>query len=182
MAQRNVFLVGMMAAGKTTVGRHLAAALDYEFVDSDLEVERRSGADVAWIFDMEGEEGFRDREQKALEELTARCGVVLATGGGAVLRERNRVNLRSRGTVVYLRASVNQIVERTRRDRARPLLQGGDLRCRIATLARERGPLYRATAHMVCHTKGRQSRTLAEEIRQALAGNVSRDNSALAST
>lgn len=165
MAQQNIFLVGMMAAGKTTVGRHLAALLGHEFVDSDQEVERRCGADISWIFDMEGEDGFRDREQKVLEELTARNGVVLATGGGAVLRDANRANLRSRGTVVYLRASVKQIVERTRRDRARPLLQGdGDLRARVTALADERDELYRATAHLVCDTKGRPSKVLAEEI------------------
>lgn len=182
MAQRNVFLVGMMAAGKTTVGRHLAASLGCEFVDSDWEIERRSGANISWVFDVEGEDGFRDREQKVLEELTARSGVVLATGGGAVLRERNRANLRTRGTVVYIRASVKQIVERTRRDRARPLLQGGDLRCRVAALAREREHLYRATAHIVCHAKERQSKTLAKEILLALAANAPCDNSALAST
>ena len=174
MAQQNVFLIGMMAVGKTTVGRHLAGLLGYEFVDSDQEVERRCGTDISWIFDMEGENGFRDREQKVLEELTARSGVVLATGGGAVLREGNRANLRDRGTVVYLRASVKQIVERTRRDRKRPLLQGdGDLSARITALVGEREELYRATAHIVCHTKGRPSKILAEEIVAGLQASAS---------
>lgn len=167
--KRNLFLVGMMAAGKTTLGRCLANSLRRQFLDSDLEIERRTGADVAWIFDVEGEEGFRDREQKVLDELTRRSGVVLATGGGAVLREANRDNLRARGTVVYVKADVDQIVERTRRDRGRPLLQGGDLRDRVTALVREREHLYRETAHMVCRTRGRSSKMLAEEILKALA-------------
>ena len=182
VAHQSVFLVGMMAAGKTTIGRHLAALLDYQFVDSDQEVERRCGADISWIFDMEGEDGFRDREQKVLEELTARCRVVLATGGGAVLRADNRAHLRSRGTVVYLRASVKQIVERTRRDRARPLLQGdGDLYSRVTALADEREHLYRATAHVVCHTKGRPSKMLAEEIFAGLPAGAPERERALSS-
>lgn len=164
----NLFLVGMMAAGKTTLGRLLANSLGREFLDSDLEIERRTGADVSWIFDVEGEDGFRDREHKVLDELTRRSGVVLATGGGAVLREANRDNLRARGTVVYIKAGVDQIVERTRRDRGRPLLQGGDLRARVTTLVREREHLYRATAHIVCCTRGRSSKMLAEEILETL--------------
>ena len=166
--ERNLFLVGMMAAGKTTLGRRLASLLGREFLDTDLEIERRTGADVSWIFDVEGEQGFRDREHKVLDELTRRSGVVLATGGGAVLRKANRDNLRARGTVVYIKASIDRIVERARRDRTRPLLQSGDLRERVTTLVREREHLYRETAHMVCCASGRSSKVLAAEILAAL--------------
>lgn len=169
MIEQNIFLIGMMGVGKTTIGRHLADLLGHEFVDSDVEVERRAGADISWIFDMEGEEGFRKREHQVLRNLTARTSVVLATGGGAVLDESNRAILRERGVVVYLSASVNKIVERTRRDKKRPLLQSGDLRERIATLLCEREPLYRETAHMVVSTKGRPSKAIAREIAHDLS-------------
>lgn len=169
MIQQNIFLIGMMGVGKTTIGRHLAGLLGHEFVDSDVEVERRAGADISWIFDMEGEEGFRKREHQVLRELTARTGVVLATGGGAVLGESNRDILRARGVVVYLSASINKIVERTRRDKKRPLLQSGDLRERIATLLGEREPLYQETAHIVVNIKGRPSRAVAREIARDLS-------------
>ena len=168
MIKRNVFLVGMMAVGKTTIGRHLATLLEFEFVDSDQEIERRAGTDISWIFDIEGEAGFRDREQQVLAELAQRERVVLATGGGAVLRERNRAVLREHGTVVHISASVGQIVARAKRDRRRPLLQGGDLRERVQTLRREREPLYNAAAHLVIHSKGRASKVIADEILAAL--------------
>ena len=168
MIKRNVFLVGMMAVGKTTIGRHLAALLEFEFVDSDQEIERRAGADISWIFDIEGEEGFREREQQVLADLATRDRVVLATGGGAVLREQNRLVLRERGTVVHVSASVKQIVARAKRDRRRPLLQVGDLRDRVQTLHQEREPLYRATADLVIHTKGRSSKVVADDILAAL--------------
>lgn len=147
-ARRSVFLIGMMGAGKTTVGRLLARELDFEFVDCDREIEARSGVSIATIFEVEGEDGFRRREAAMLEELTLRPGIVLATGGGAVLREDNRARLRSRGLVIYLQASMDEILRRTVGDRTRPLLQNADRRHRIAQLLAQRAPLYAETAHL----------------------------------
>lgn len=138
----------MMGVGKTTIGRLLAQATGLEFIDCDRELEGRAGASVATIFEVEGEEGFRRREAALLEELTRRRGIVLATGGGAVLREDNRRVLRERGLVIYLQSTVDEIVRRTRRDTARPLLQTENPRARIEQLLREREPLYRQTAHL----------------------------------
>lgn len=144
----SIFLIGMMGVGKTTIGRLLADAAGLEFIDCDREIEARAGVSIATIFEVEGEESFRRREAVLLDELTRRRGVVLATGGGAVLREENRRVLRSRGVVVYLHSTVDEIVRRTRRDTARPLLQTGNPRARIEQLLREREPLYRQTAHL----------------------------------
>lgn len=144
----SIFLIGMMGVGKTTIGRLLAQAAGLEFVDCDRELEARAGASVATIFEVEGEEGFRRREAALLDELTQRHGIVLATGGGAVLREDNRRVLRERGLVVYLHSTVDEIVRRTRRDTARPLLQTENPRARIEQLVHEREPLYRQTAHL----------------------------------
>lgn len=165
----NVFLVGMMASGKTTIGRKLAALLGFEFQDTDQLVEQRAGADVSWIFDMEGEDGFRNREQAAIEQATAQTGVVLATGGGAVLRESNRRLLRERGTVVYLEAAADVIVERASRDRRRPLLEVADLPKRVESLLRERAPLYSAVAHVTVATDRRPARLIAQQVAEALA-------------
>ena len=134
MANRNVFLIGMMASGKSTVGRHLAKALDLDFVDSDSVIEDRAGADIPWIFDIEGEEKFRDREEKVIEELTRRQGVVVATGGGVVLREVNRRRLSERGTVVYLNAPFESLVVRAQGNSRPQLLAGEDARERLAEL------------------------------------------------
>ena len=131
-----------MAVGKTTIGRALAESLDMEFYDTDKEVEHRAGADIGWIFDVEGEQGFRDREQCVVEELTQKQGVVLATGGGVILRDCNRKVLAARGTVIHLDSSVKRLVERTRNDRKRPLLQQGNARETLSRLKTERGPLY----------------------------------------
>lgn len=144
----SIFLIGMMGVGKTTIGRLLAQAAGLEFIDCDRELEARAGASVATIFEVEGEEGFRRREAALLDELTRRHGIVLATGGGAVLREDNRRALRERGLVVYLHSTVDEIVRRTRRDTARPLLQTENPRARIEQLVHEREPLYRQTAHL----------------------------------
>ncbi len=144
----SIFLIGMMGVGKTTIGRLLAQAAGLKFIDSDRELEARAGASIATIFEVEGEAAFRRREAALLDELTQRRGIVLATGGGAVLREDNRRVLRERGLVVYLQSTVDEIVRRTRRDTARPLLQTGDPRARIEQLLREREPLYRQTAHL----------------------------------
>lgn len=148
----SVFLVGLMGAGKTTVGRQLAAALGYAFVDSDHEIEARTGADIPWIFQVEGEEGFRRREAQAIDELTRRRNIVLATGGGAVLKPENRAALHDRGFVVYLSAGVDQLLARTARDRNRPLLRTDDRRGVFERLLVERGPLYQEVAHLEVDT------------------------------
>ena len=148
----NIFLVGPMGAGKTSIGRQLADALGMEFFDSDHEIEARSGATIPWIFDVEGEEGFRRREQTMIDELSQRQNIVLATGGGAVLSEANRNYLKTRGTVIYLSASINLLLERTQRDRNRPLLQTENPRARLEELMQNREPLYREVADIVLET------------------------------
>ena len=165
---RSVFLIGLMGAGKTTVGRHLSSQLGVPFHDSDHEIETRAGAKIPWIFDVEGEQGFRDRETSVIDELTRLPGIVLATGGGAVLRAENRAALRERGTVVYLHGSVEQLYHRTSRDRRRPLLQHGDRRETLRRLLSEREPLYRETAHFVFTSDRRPARALADEIHRRL--------------
>jgi shikimate kinase len=154
-AVRAVYLVGMMGAGKTTVGRRLARRLGWSFVDADRELEARLGVPVATVFELEGEAGFRRRESALIEELTLREAVVLATGGGAVLDPANRAVLRGRGRVLYLRASVGDLWHRLRRDTVRPLLRTADPRARVEALLRDRDPLYREAAHDVVDT-GRQ--------------------------
>jgi 3-dehydroquinate synthase len=147
-----IFLVGLMGAGKTTVGRALAKKLNKRFIDSDHEIEARTGASIPLIFEIEGEEGFRQREADVIRDLTALDDIVLATGGGAVLRAENREHLKARGTVIYLRASVNSILQRTSHDKNRPLLRTADPRKRIEELAREREPLYQEVADIVIDT------------------------------
>jgi shikimate kinase len=153
---RNVFLVGMMGAGKTTAGRLLARRLKRAFYDSDHEVARRCGVSIPVIFEIEGEPGFRARESVVIAELTDLDGVVLATGGGAVLVEENRRRLAARGTVIYLHAPPDALYERVRQDRNRPLLANVDPRARLAELYAQRDPLYREIADIVVET-GRQS-------------------------
>jgi shikimate kinase len=154
--RRNVFLVGMMGAGKTTAGRLMARRLKREFLDTDHEIERRCGVKVPVIFEFEGEAGFRQREAVVIAELTAREDVVLATGGGAVLDEANRRHLAARGTVVYLHAPPPALYERVRQDRNRPLLASADPQARLQELYAVRDPLYREIADIVVDT-GRQS-------------------------
>ena len=160
----NVFLVGPMGVGKTTIGRVLADMLGLAFFDSDREIEAVTGADIPWIFDVEGEAGFRRRETRMLDQLTRRNGIVLATGGGAVLAEINRKRLATRGWVVYLRASIRQQVERTSRDKNRPLLQTPDPEKKIRELMKIRDPLYREIADLVVDTNRRNPRTVSQEI------------------
>lgn len=160
----SIFLVGPMGAGKTTVGRRLAAARGMDFADSDQEVEARTGVNIAFIFEKEGETGFRRRERQAIAELTQRAGLVLATGGGAILDPDNRHCLAARGFVVYLHASIEQQLARTERTDTRPLLQGGNRRETLERLFTTRDPLYREIADLVLHTDGRNARTLAREI------------------
>ncbi|WP_043529375.1 shikimate kinase AroK [Litchfieldella xinjiangensis] len=160
----NLFLIGPMGAGKSTIGRLLAAELSRDFVDSDHEIQARCGADIPWIFDVEGEVGFREREQQMVEELTRREGVVLATGGGAVLREANRRALRDRGTVIYLYTTVEQQLRRTAKDRNRPLLRGDNPEDILRTIFTKRDPLYRATADLIVRTDKRGPRSVVNEI------------------
>lgn len=162
-----------MGAGKTTIGRQLAAALHLEFVDSDHEIEARTGVDIPTIFDIEGEEGFRKREAAVIDELTQRDGIVLATGGGAVLREENRQHLTSRGLVVYLYATLDRLLERTHRDKNRPLLQTEDPRAKLTELMESRDPLYRQVADIVYDTGadsvGQAARDLVQLVRDKYA-------------
>ncbi|MBK6288293.1 MAG: shikimate kinase AroK [Gammaproteobacteria bacterium] len=161
---RNVVLVGPMGAGKSTIGRTLAEQLGFVFRDTDTLIEERTGANIAWIFDVEGEEGFRERETAMIHELADENGMVLATGGGAILREENRRLLAGIGTVVYLETSVDQQLHRTRRDRKRPLLRTSDRERVLADLLAVRDPLYREIADLVLHTDARGARTVVNEV------------------
>lgn len=152
----SIFLIGLMGAGKTTIGRLLARHRQMEFIDSDHEIEARCGVSIPTIFEIEGEAGFRKRESCMIDELTRRDGIVLGTGGGAVLDPRNRECLRSRGTVVYLRCHPEELYLRTRHDRNRPLLQTEDPLARLNALYAQRHPLYMETADIVLES-GRQS-------------------------
>ena len=142
MSAQNIFLIGLMAVGKSTVGRQLAEALKMPFFDVDEEIERRAGAEISWIFDVEGEIGFRQREAAIIDELTQQQGIVLATGGGAVLSEENRRCLAARGIVIHLDSPIEKLIARTRRDTKRPLLQGSDQAAKLRELQQQRGPLY----------------------------------------
>ena len=160
----NIFLVGPMGAGKSTVGRQLAKTLGMEFEDSDQVIELRTGAGIPLIFEVEGEAGFRRREKAVIDELTRREGIVLATGGGAVLDPENRRHLASRGAVIYLYASVDQLAARTAKDRKRPLLQTEDPRMRLEELMTVRDPLYREVADIIVDTGGRTLQNTEKEI------------------
>ena len=148
----SIFLVGLMGAGKTTIGRALAKKLNKRFVDSDHEIEARTGASIPVIFEIEGEESFRKREAEVIRELSALENIVLATGGGAILREETRSVLKQRGTVIYLRAGINQILQRTGKDKNRPLLQTADPRRKLEELSRQRDPYYREVADFIIET------------------------------
>ena len=164
----NIFLIGPMGAGKSTIGRQLARDLKLDFYDADIEIEERTGADLGWIFDVEGEEGFRVREESIIDELTALQGILLATGGGAVASSENRKNLAARGTVVYLYATVSQQVKRTARDRKRPLLRGVEPGEVLNKLMDERDHLYREIADIVVSTDGKSVRTVSQEVVELL--------------
>lgn len=165
---RNLILVGPMGAGKSTIGRLLARELHLPFKDSDKEIEVRTGADIPWIFDVEGEAGFREREQAVIADLCREDGLVLATGGGAVLRAENREALRRGGRVIYLHTSVEQQLERTARDRNRPLLQTADPGRVLRELLALRDPLYREVADLVIETDQRPPRLVVQEILERL--------------
>ena len=161
---RSIFLVGPMGAGKSTLGRHLAQVLGRPFYDSDKVIEERTGADIPWIFDMEGEEGFRRREEDVVDELTRLPGIVLATGGGVVTREANRRHLHERGLVLYLYTPVEVQLARTRNDRNRPLLQQDDPARVREDLFRQRDPLYREVAHQVVATSSGNLRKVTDQV------------------
>lgn len=165
----NVFLVGLMGAGKTSVGKLLAKRLGKTFHDSDHVIEARTGVKIPVIFEIEGEHGFRARESSIIDELTALDNIVLATGGGAILSPANREALRSRGTVVYLRAGVDELWNRTRHDRNRPLLQTADPRARLALLHEQRDPLYQEVAHIVLDTGTQSLKSLVVRLETSLA-------------
>lgn len=160
----NIYLVGPMGAGKTTVGRHLAEILGREFIDSDHEIERKTGATIPWIFEKEGERGFRQREQLVIHELTQRRNLVVATGGGAVTQLPNRHALKAKGIVIYLYAPVSVQLQRTYRDKNRPLLQVDNPKKRLEELLQIRDPLYREVAHYIIDTHAGAAKELAYQI------------------
>jgi shikimate kinase len=163
-APGSLFLTGPMGAGKSTIGRQLSRQLKMAFFDSDREIERRTGVDIPLIFELEGEPGFRKRERLIIDELTSLPNIVLATGGGAILDPDNRRHLSGRGVVIYLHASVNQQLARTKHDRNRPLLQTDDPRQRLEDLMRVRDPLYREIANLVIETDGKRVMAVVNQI------------------
>jgi shikimate kinase len=168
LSQPNVFLIGPMGSGKSAVGRHLARVLRFSFHDSDADIEARTGVDIAFIFEKEGEAGFRQRERESIERLTRLTGVVIATGGGAVIDVENRRMLAERGAVVYLQTSIGQQLERTRHGRHRPLLNDTDPKEKLAELMRHRALLYAEIADITVTTDGRRVQVVAEEIHREL--------------
>lgn len=163
MAQ-NIFLVGPMGAGKTTIGKQLARSLGRPFFDSDQEIRKRTGADIPLIFELEGEAGFRQREKAMIDELTQKESIILGTGGGAVLDAENRQHLASRGFVIYLSAPLQLLLNRTAHDKSRPLLQTENPRQRLEEILKERDPLYREVADYVITTDNRPARTVVKAI------------------
>lgn len=159
-----------MGAGKSTIGRLLSAELKVEFFDSDKVIEERCGANIPWIFDMEGESGFREREEQAIDELTQMSSIVLATGGGVVMREANRRHLSARGTVVYLCTSVEQQLARTSKDKNRPLLQAENPERILRDLFSARDPLYREIADIIIETDQRNPRWVVQELKRLIKG------------
>jgi len=168
LTKRNIFLIGPMGSGKTAVGRHLARLFHYAFHDSDADIEANTGVDIAFIFEKEGEAGFRIRERESIDRLTQLTSIVLATGGGAVIDPANRSALAERGAVVYLATSVNQQIERTRHGRHRPLLQDTDPEQRLEELMARRAALYAEIADLTITTDGRRVQLVAEEIQREL--------------
>jgi len=164
----NIFLIGPMGAGKTTIGTALAKKTGREFFDSDKVIEERTGASISLIFDIEGEAGFRKRESAVIDELTKQSGIVLATGGGAVLSEANRACLTGRGTVIYLQASIKSLIRRTSRDRNRPLLQNSNPAQKMRDLVEQREPIYLALADLIIHTGNRTVPAIVKETIAAL--------------
>jgi shikimate kinase len=170
--QQSIFLVGPMGSGKTAVGRNLARRLGLRFIDSDAEIEARTGVDISYIFEQEGEAGFRQREREVIDDLTRQPGIVLATGGGAIILPENRACLAGRGVVVYLETSLSHQVERTRHGRHRPLLNTADPGARLAELMRAREPLYLEVARFVVRTDGRKVQSVVQDIVDGLGAHT----------
>ncbi len=168
LTKPNVYLIGPMGSGKSAVGRLLARLLRFSFYDSDADIEARTGVDIAFIFEKEGEAGFRLREKESIERLTHLDGVVVATGGGAIIDPENRRTLAARGAVVYLETSISQQLERTRHGRHRPLLVDTDPKEKLAELMRQRALLYAEIADLTVSTDGRRVQVVAEEIHREL--------------
>lgn len=164
MTQRNIFLIGPMGAGKTTTGKELAKALGMVFVDSDQEIEKRTGVTIPLIFELEGETGFRMRERAMIDELTQRDNVVIATGGGAVLDATTRAHLKNRGIVVYVRASLEHLYKRTAKDHHRPLLKTADPKAKLRELMEIRAPLYESIAGLILDTDGHTPKWIVRKI------------------
>jgi shikimate kinase len=172
MSHRNIILIGPMGSGKSTIGNIIARRLHREFQDSDHFIEERTGVDVARIFDVEGEQGFRDRESNALNELLSENNRVIATGGGAVLRRKNQQLLKQKGYIIFLDTSVNQQMQRLQRDKKRPLLQTENPRQRLESLLLERRPIYLDLADLAVKTDKRMARRLAADIINQLPDNL----------
>lgn len=165
----NIFFIGLMGAGKTTIGKLLAKHLGKDFYDTDHEIEKRTGVKIPVIFELEGEAGFRKRETAVIQDLTKLNNIVMATGGGAVIAEENRQLLQANGTVIYLRANVNELWHRTRNDKHRPLLQNVDIRAKLEQLYAERNPLYTQTATFIIDTGNQPVASLLNRIEKSLA-------------
>lgn len=178
LGQRNVYLIGPMGSGKTAVGRRLASLLGKTFVDSDAEIEKRTGVDIRYIFEKEGEARFRERERETIADLTTLTDVVLATGGGVVLDAANRERLAATGTVIYLDTTIDTLVRRTKTAKTRPLLLNDDPRAVLERLMATRRPLYEALADLRVDTTGRQVRAVATDIQQLLHERVAKAGSA----
>jgi shikimate kinase len=168
ISSTNIYLVGPMGSGKTTIGQRLAQKLGMVFLDNDHELQEQTGASVNLIFDLEGEAGFRNRETDMLKKLAARKNVVVATGGGTILSPENRKLLESTGIVVYLRTSISQQIKRLSRDKSRPLLQSGDRREKLARLAKERNPLYEEIAQITFESLNRSLDSSTEALYQSI--------------
>jgi shikimate kinase len=165
---KNIFFVGLMGAGKTTIGKQLAKRLRKKFYDTDHEIEKRTGVKIPVIFDLEGESGFRKRESAVIKELTQLENIVLATGGGAILKQKTLECLKSHGYVIYLRATSNDLWQRMRHDKQRPLLQNVDIRTKLEDLYQERHPLYMEAADLVIDTAQQHALVVIKQIEQAI--------------
>lgn len=167
MERKNIFLIGPMGAGKSTIGRQLAQQLNLSFFDSDQEIETRTGASISWVFDVEGEVGFRNREERIINELTQKTGIVLATGGGSILSGVIRDYLANRGLVIYLKTTIDKQLIRTKRDKRRPLLKLSkqtDIKELLISLANQRNPLYEEIADIIVSTDEHSARLVVNKI------------------